>query len=115
MEPRTKLVEGLISMSALLHRYGRPQAYIPDRILDMVSRSTPDYSYPVGLDIWGGSGSVSDLILAQPGADAQAKADDRLLQGYVIQVAEAMDELGLGTARSRWVADVFRKWRQSNS
>jgi hypothetical protein len=114
MDSRAKLIEGLNSMSALLHRYERPQAAIPDRILDMVSRSTPDYSYLVGLDIWGGSGSVSDTILAQPGTGAEAKADDKLLRGCVIQVAEAMDELGLGTVRSKWVADVFRKWRDSN-
>jgi hypothetical protein len=56
-----------------------------------------------GLEIWGGQGALVDVTLPN-------SSDDRELNELIVDLAEALDQLGLGNPRSRWVAQTIEDW-----
>ena len=60
-----------------------------------------------GLAFWGGSGSVVDAAFD----DA---ADDLAFNRMIVDLAEALDQLGLANPRVQWVAQTIEDWLNSN-
>jgi hypothetical protein len=63
------------------------------------------------VDLWGGSGAVWDVCLAcaEPPSPSE-REDERCFRSSIIALAQAMDREGLGTERSRFIADTFSHW-----
>ena len=55
------------------------------------------------LDIWGGTGSIVDVTLGDP-------FEERRFNELIVDLAEALDQLGIGTPRSRWVGQTIEDW-----
>ncbi len=53
--------------------------------------------------VWGGNGSIVDVTLSDP-------IDERRFNELIVDLAEALDQLGIGTERSRWVAQIIEDW-----
>jgi hypothetical protein len=56
------------------------------------------------VDMWGGSGAVWEV--GELGEDKQA------FQCAIIQLSADMDQAGLGTERSRFIASTFVEWNR---
>lgn len=61
--------------------------------------------------LWGGSGSVIDCSITSNArvVTPEVRQDERAFWSALVQLAEEMDRVGLGTARSRDVAATFRR------
>ena len=57
------------------------------------------------VDVWGGAGAVWEVNIQ--GADRFAFRD------AIIRLSRAMDECGLGFARSRDIAEIFQEWNRA--
>jgi hypothetical protein len=55
------------------------------------------------LRVWGGKGSIVDATLKEP-------SDERRFNELIVDLAEALDQLGIGTFRSRWVGRIIEDW-----
>jgi hypothetical protein len=59
------------------------------------------------MEVWGGAGSIVDVTLNDLN-------DDRRFNELIVDLAEALDQLGLGTPRTRWVGQTIEDWLIAN-
>jgi len=90
-------------MERLLRSHGKAdKADLLKKIADTPNHT--DFSALVSsLDVWGGEGSVVDVTLEEPN-------DERRYSELIVDLAEALDQLGIGNSRSRWVGQVVEDW-----
>ena len=98
------LVAALQAIHTLLVKHNHPgQARVIEELLSMYRTNIQQFCTSVtSVDVWGGSGAVWDVDIQ--GADRFA------FRSSVIALAHAMDEVALGTDRSRWIASIFQQW-----
>jgi len=93
----------LSQLAELLHKYGHDgQAAVVDEILATLETSNPDYKRLASIDMWGGSGTVWEVCLIG--------ADETSFGNAIIRIAAAMDQMKIGTDRSRFIAKTFQGW-----
>ena len=103
-----KLSKALGELSELLHKYGHDgQGNVVDEIIASLETPDPDYKRLAGIDMWGGAGSVAD-ICENLTTKREGAGDERVFRKALVRVAAAMDDLKIGTKRSRSVAKSFR-------
>lgn len=111
---RERLIEALETARDLLHKYDYAgQADVIERILTSLHADGSDYQLLSGVDMWGGSGAVWDVSLCQPDAP-EHKMDRKKFWKAIVAIAREMDGIGVGTPRSRQIADVFQHWLNSS-
>jgi hypothetical protein len=104
------LGEDLHRLAGLLHKYGHPrQADVVDRILRTLETPIPDYERLAGIEMWGGSGAVWEVLLT-PRKSSEQKDDEKSFHQTIIRISAAMDRLKIGTERSRSTAKILQKW-----
>jgi hypothetical protein len=111
--PKTNdLLTNLVQTETLLRKYNFPgQAKVVAEIISSIQRGEPDYKRLSGLDMWGGAGAVWEVALTPGGIKAEEhERDERAFRQAIINIAAAMNKLGIGHARSRDIAATFRKW-----
>jgi hypothetical protein len=86
------------------------QARVVEEILGTLETASPDYKRLCGIDMWGGSGAVWDVYLPRSHRSEQSKADERDFRRAIIRIAETMNQLKIGTDRSRFIAATFQGW-----
>lgn len=111
-----KMIDTLSVIRDLLLRGDFPgQAAFIEGAIRMAREDSDDFATSIaGVDMWGGSGAVWDVCgFGGRGApEDEAKRDETAFRKAVIRLAEEMDELGIGTERSRYIADLFRQWQK---
>jgi len=101
----------LLQLARLLRKYCHDgQAEVVEGILASFRSAHPDYKRLSGIDMWGGSGAVWEVNLTQSSPTIQGSADDMLFREIIVRLASAMDGLGIGTERSRFISTTFRRW-----
>jgi hypothetical protein len=106
-----QLTEALADASRLLRKYAHHgQAEVVEQIADSFVSGNPDYARLQGLDMWGGSGAVWETSLSPLRRTDETVADEGAFRQAIIEIASAMDRLGIGTERSRSTAEIFRDW-----
>jgi hypothetical protein len=91
----------LSQLAELLHKYGHDgQAAVVDEIVATLETSTPDYKRLASIDMWGGSGAMR----------AAGRADETSFRNAIIRIAAAMDQMKIGTERTRFIAKTFQGW-----
>src|SRR5215475_7503518 len=102
--PLEKLRRNLSQASELLHKHGyHGQGAVVDEILESLETAQPDHKRLAGIDRWGGAGAVWDVFLGE-------KEADRSFRNIIVKIAKAMDQLEIGTDRSRFIANTFQGW-----
>jgi hypothetical protein len=97
-------------LAELLHKYGHHgQADVVDQILQTLETPTLDCERLAGIEMWGGSGAVWEVLLT-PRKSSEQKDDEKSFHQTIIRIAAAMDRLKIGTERSRSTAKIFQKW-----
>ncbi|MBI3477021.1 MAG: hypothetical protein HY010_14915 [Acidobacteria bacterium] len=101
----------LSQLAELLHRYGHDgQAAVVDEILATLETPTPDYTHLASIDMWGGSGAVWEVSLIPSTMQAAVRADEIIFRNAIIRIAAAMDQMKIGTERTRFIAKTFQGW-----
>ena len=109
-QPET-LRADLSQLAELLHKYGhKGQAAVVDEILATIETSTPDYKRLGSVDMWGGSGAVWEVCLIPSAMRGAAHADETSFRNVIIRIAAAMDQMKIGTDRTRFIAKTFQGW-----
>ena len=75
---------------------------IVDQIIATLRTPHPDDKRLASIDMWGGPDAVRDVYLTGD--------DERVFRKAIIRIAAAMDQLKVGTERSRSIAKTFQKW-----
>jgi hypothetical protein len=101
----------LNQIAELLHKYGHhAQGAVVDSILDSIRAPEPDYKELAGIEMWGGAGAVWEVLLTPSSNSREEQADKESFQKAIVAIADAMDQLGIGTDRSRFIAKTFQGW-----
>jgi hypothetical protein len=101
----------LCRLAELLSKYGHDgQERLVREILESLSAPNPDLERLTGVDMWGGSGAVWETILSPLSSrNEELRRDEKDFHNAIVQIARALDDLGIGTKRSRSIADAFLK------
>ncbi|MGH9522510.1 MAG: hypothetical protein ACRD3E_08255 [Terriglobales bacterium] len=111
---RNRLAESLAVARDLLNKYDNPgQVDVIDRILSTFHTDVPDYRTLSGVDMWGGSGAVWEVLLC-PCDTEEHKKDTERFWNAMIDISREMDRIGVGTPRSRQIAETFQGWLKAN-
>jgi hypothetical protein len=107
-----ELLNNFIQLESLLRKYQHyGQAHVVSEIIASIHRGEPAYKRLAGVDMWGGSGSVSDVNLIPSGTKSEEdKREIRAFRQAIVNLAAEIDKLGIGHARSRDIAVTFREW-----
>jgi hypothetical protein len=106
-----ELLNNLMQLETLLRKYHHDgQANVVADIIASIQHGEPDYKRLAGVDFWGGSGSVADVNLIPGTKSDDDKRDIRAFRQAIVNLADEMDKLGIGHARSRDIAATFREW-----
>lgn len=101
----------LRAIAELLRKYKHcGQADVVEEILATLETSTPDYDRLRGIDVWGGSGAVWEVNLCPARKSGEEKLDHTTYLEAIVQLATAMEDAGLATARTRSIAATFQSW-----
>jgi hypothetical protein len=101
----------LSQLAELLHKYGHDgQTAVVDEIVSTLETSTPDYKRLASIDMWGGSGAVWEVCLIPPAMRVVGRADETSFRNAIIRIAAAMDQMKIGTERTRFIAKTFQGW-----
>ena len=101
----------LSQLAELLHKYGHDgQAAVVDQIVATLETSTPDYKRLASIDMWGGSGAVWEVCLIPSAMRVEGRADRTNFRKSIIRLAATMDQMKIGTERSRFIAKTFQGW-----
>lgn len=114
----TELIKNLAQLESLLQKYGHPwQAKVVSELTASIRRGEPDYKRLAGIDMWSGAGAAWEVQLIPGGVQSKEhNQDETAFRQAIINIAAEMDKLGIGHARSRSTAAIFRKWiRMFNS
>ncbi len=107
---REALGADLGQLAKLLHKHGHSgQAAVVDEIVASLGTSTPDYKGLASIDMWGGSGAVWEVCFFSS-ASPEYLADERSFRKAIIRIAATMDQMKIGTDRSRFIAKTFQEW-----
>jgi hypothetical protein len=101
------LHETLTEMGSILSRHGHVAQAETLRQIANIEDSFRFADEAVSMEIWGGAGSVVD-------SEFQDKRDNRRFNELVVELAHGLDDLGLGTPRTRWVAQTMEDWLIAN-
>jgi hypothetical protein len=108
---REALSADLSQLAELLHKYGHDgQAAVVDEIMATLETSTPDYKRLASIDMWGGSGAVWEVCFFASAMGAEGRADEAYFRKAIIRIAATMDQMKIGTDRSRFIAKTFQGW-----
>jgi hypothetical protein len=104
----------LRTLQKLMHKYGyfgQASAIAEIRGARARGDETAFREQVAGWAIWGREGSVADADLRTmgPPGSSQARADLRDYYQAMIALAESLDELGIGSDRTRQIAASFAK------
>jgi hypothetical protein len=106
LEQALKEIEGLLRK---YRHYGHAD-YV-EEILASLETPQPDHDRLRGLGMWGGAGAVWEVNLPYPQQESElTKADQLAFLKAIIRLAEMMNQMGIGTERSREIAATFRYW-----
>jgi hypothetical protein len=102
---------GLTQASGLLHKYAHHgQGTVVDQIVATLETRNPDYKRLASIDMWGGSGAVWEVCLTSGGGSDEEQADEKSFREAIVRIATAMDQMKIGTQRSRFIAETLQGW-----
>jgi hypothetical protein len=105
------LYRDLNEIAQLLIKYKHhSQARVVEEILDTLKTPSPDFERLRGIDMWGGAGAVWEVYLPQLFNSEQSKAAEGDFRRAIIRIAETMNQMGIGTDRSQFIAATFQRW-----
>jgi hypothetical protein len=105
------LIRDLNEIAQLLYKYKHyGQLRAVEQIRDTLNTSRPDYERLCGIEMWGGSGAVWEVHLPESFHSEQSKSDEGVFRRAIVRIAETMNELEIGTDRSRFIAATFQSW-----
>jgi hypothetical protein len=82
------------------------QAATVERLIQLHAADAAEFDRLLhSVDLWGGSGAVWEV-----GPTGMNREEVESFRAGIIALAEGMDSKGVGFERSRFIADVFRKW-----
>ncbi|HTW95317.1 MAG TPA: hypothetical protein VMD30_11015 [Tepidisphaeraceae bacterium] len=82
------------------------QARTVERLIELRSADPAEFNRLLqGVDMWGGSGAVWEV-----GPTRMNRDEVQSFRAAIIALAEWMESESVGFERSRFIADVFRKW-----
>jgi len=112
MSSRPKTLRAdLTELAELLHKYGHDgQAAVVDEIVATLETSTPDFKRLAGIDMWGSSGAVWEVCLISSAMRVAGRADETSFRNAIIRIAAVMDQMKIGTERTRFIAQNFQGW-----
>ena len=101
----------LTQASELLHKYGHHgQGMVVDQIVTTLETQHPDYRRLASIDMWGGSGAVWEVCLTSGRSSDEERSDEKSFREAIVRIAAAMDQMKIGTERSRFIAQTFQGW-----
>jgi hypothetical protein len=101
----------LSEIAKLLRKYQRyGHASVVDEILATLKTPGPDYTRLCGIDMWGGAGAVWEAYPSSLQESDEAKADKTAFRGAFVRLADTMNQMGIGTDRSRFIRTIFQSW-----
>jgi len=101
----------LTQASELLHKYGHHgQGAVIDQIVPTLESPHPDYKRLASIDMWGGSGAVWEVCLTPGSGSEEEQADEKSFREAIVRIAFAMDQMKIGTERSRFIAETLQGW-----
>ena len=101
----------LTQASELLHKYGHHgQGTVVDEIFATLETPQPDYKRLSSIDMWGGSGAVWEVCLTSGRRSDEQRADEKSFRKAIVRIAAAMDQMKIGTERSRFIAKTLQGW-----
>jgi len=104
------LTSALRSARGVLQKYNcYGQVRVVDDIIANVEIAAPDYRLLTSVEMWGGAGAVWDANPCNPDS-AEHEMDRKTFWKSIVGVAREMDKIGIGTPRSRQIADIFQRW-----
>ena len=82
------------------------QARTVERLIELRSTNRAEFDRLLhSVDMWGGSGAVWEV-----GPSRMNRDEVQSFRAGIIALSEWMESQGAGFERSRFIADVFRKW-----
>jgi hypothetical protein len=105
-------LEHLEALRYLLAKYQRGgQAIFVSNLIDMRRASDPDFlKYLASVEMWGGSGSVWEVDKFRSSNREGAYADELRFRNAIISIANQMEKDGVGSERTRYIAETFKVW-----
>ena len=111
MEHTRTLCQDLDVIAELLRKYRHyGQAQVVEEVLATLETSGPDYKQLRGIDMWGGAGAVWEVNLGSAQGSTEEKADRAAFFRAFVRLANTMNQAGLDTDRSRFIAKTFQSW-----
>ena len=105
------LEQDLKEIAVLLRKYRHyGQMHTVEEILATLDTPTPDFKRLCGIEMWGGAGAVWDVNIAPSPKSDEENADREAFFKAFIRLAKTMNHIGLGTARSDFIAATFQTW-----
>jgi translation elongation factor EF-Tu-like GTPase len=105
--------KSLAELEVILTKHGHlAQANVVARLSELQASDPRAFTDLIqGPEMWGGSGAVWEASFESQAISAVETQDDiHRFRLALIDIAEAMDRLGVGTARSRDIASTVRGW-----
>jgi len=111
MSETPTLAQDLNGIAALLRKYQHyGQMRTVEEILGTLNTSNPDYRRLCGTEMWGGAGAVWEVNIGAFQKSQDEKTDRGAFFRLFIRLAETINQMGLGTDRSNFIAATFQTW-----
>jgi hypothetical protein len=105
MPELTTILEQLLRLLVSSDNPG--QARTVGRLIELRSADPAEFDRLLhSVDMWGGSGAVWEV-----GPSRMNRDEVQSFRTAIIALSEWMESEGVGFERSRFIADVFRKWK----
>lgn len=98
----------IVKLLIKYQHYG--QARVVGEILATLNAPRPDYERLCGIDVWGGAGAVWEVNLRASQNPEEAKVDRTAFYEAFIRLVETMNQMEIGTDRSRHIGATFQNW-----
>jgi hypothetical protein len=101
----------LKQLAALCRKQGGyGQATLLDEMVAKLDSPNSDFKRLAGNEMWGGAGAIWESPLDQSNPPNNRSGDERNHREAIVRIASIMDRLGIGTDRSRFIANVLQSW-----
>jgi hypothetical protein len=89
------------------------QATFVSHLIDMRRGSDPDFfKYLTSVEMWGGPGSVWEVDKFRSSSREEAYTDELRFRNAIISIANQMEKDGVGSERTRFIAESFKVWTE---
>jgi hypothetical protein len=106
-----KLIRSLSEIRDVLLKFKHlGQARVVEDILAAVGKTNPDFAQLRSIDMWGGAGAVWEVSFSTPQMSEEMKADEQSFRRAIIDLVEAMNQMGISTDRSQFICATFQDW-----